>query len=112
ALSNDAFHRARAWAEQRPYFILLLDIPETAGLNLSAREQLGEWTRRMPPQAIIAFGSNFQVRVVFEMLQRAISRLSGQPLHRYFAPNEAAARAWLAEIRPLLANARRFRHAL
>lgn len=96
--------RIEAWAEVRPYFLILLDLSEDVAFHVAAREQLGEWARRMPPHAIAAFGSSFHLRIVFEMLQRATSRLGGQPVHRYFAPNETAARAWLSEIRPNLSN--------
>jgi CheY-like chemotaxis protein len=111
-LSDAAIRHVQMWAEQRPYFLILLDMSETTVFNFNAREQLSEWVRHMPPYAMVAFGSDFHAQVVFEMLQRAILRLSGQPLHRYFAPNELAARAWLDDIRPSLSNRRRLRHAL
>lgn len=93
------FDAVAEWIRSRPHYMVLLAMSETNELAAKTREQLGKWAKSKPPYAIAAFGADFHRQVVFETIHRAISRLGGRPLHRYFAGTEVAARVWLDEIR-------------
>ncbi|MDC3955255.1 response regulator [Polyangium jinanense] len=106
AVTNDigkaALSRMEAWARPRPYYLILFDMSETVDLDAAARDQMSAWARRVPPHAMAVFGADFHIQVVLEMVQRAVSKLTGRPLHRNFSRDEAAARAWLDKMRPSL----------
>ncbi|MDI1449044.1 response regulator [Polyangium sp. 6x1] len=95
-----ALSRLEAWAGPRPYYLILFDMSETVDLDAAARDHMSAWARRVPPHAMAAFGADFHIQVVLEMVQRAVSKLSGKPLHRHFSQDEATARAWLDKMRP------------
>ncbi|WP_170229844.1 response regulator [Polyangium fumosum] len=91
--------RLEEWAGPRPYYLILFDMSETVALDAAARDHMSAWARRVPPHAMAAFGADFHIQVVLEMVQRAVSKLTGKPLHRHFSRDEAAARAWLDKVR-------------
>ncbi|MDI1479337.1 response regulator [Polyangium sp. y55x31] len=104
AVANDlgkaAISRLEAFARPRPYYLILFDMSESVDLDAAARDHMSAWARRVPPHAMAVFGADFHIQVVLEMVQRAVSKLTGKPLHRHFSRDEAAARAWLETMRP------------
>ena len=88
------------WAAPRPYYLILFDMSEVVDIDAAARDHLSAWAKRVPPHAMASFGADFRVQVVLEMVQRAVSKLTGKPLHRHFSRDEATARAWLDTMRP------------
>jgi len=94
-----ALTQLETWAGPRPYYLILFDMSETVALDAAARDHMSAWARRVPPHAMAAFGADFHIQVVLEMVQRAVSKLTGKPLHRHFSRDEATARAWLDKVR-------------
>lgn len=99
-LGKAAISRLEAFARPRPYYLILFDMSESVDLDAAARDHMSAWARRVPPHAMAVFGADFHIQVVLEMVQRAVSKLTGKPLHRHFSRDEAAARAWLETMRP------------
>ncbi|MBK9262055.1 MAG: hypothetical protein IPM54_19905 [Polyangiaceae bacterium] len=90
------------WSRGQPYMLFVVDVVELTAFSGEARKVLASNGHRLPPRVLSFFGASFKVQVLLDMMDRATAlRGSKNRFTRHF-PDEPSARAWAAEMRPVL----------
>ena len=87
------------WSRGRPFVLLLMDLRAVGAISPAARQVLTSNGHRLPPRALALHGGSFTVRVVTNMMERASWLLGSRNRWARHWADEAAARAWLDEMR-------------
>lgn len=94
-----------AWCVGRPYMLTLASVSGVTTWTAGARKvALSSHRIRLPPRALALYGGGFALRMSVEMLMRATSALGARDRYFFHGHDEAAARAWLTDMRPKLAG--------
>jgi hypothetical protein len=95
-----------AWARELRYVLVLVDVVKLSSVSGEARKIITSNGHRLPPRAISVFGGSFATQVLIGLLDRACTLLGSKDRIVKHWPDEKSARAWAAQMRPLLlANA-------
>lgn len=90
------------WSRGQPYMLFVVDVVELTAFSGEARKVLASNGHRFPPRVLSFFGGSFKVQVLLDLMDRATAlRGSKNRFARHF-PDETSARAWAAEMRPVL----------
>ncbi|MDI1480450.1 hypothetical protein [Polyangium sp. y55x31] len=95
--------RAELLADQR-YLLTLADLRRVEGVEPACRRSIAT-IRDERAQATAFVGGSFRFRVVAELIANAARVFARRKLAFQFFPDEASARAWLAEMRRTLRGA-------
>jgi len=86
----------RQWMENIDYALILCDVRAQERTDPEARQVALNWNTSNVPRALAIVGASYPMRVLFDMLFRAIELLRRRPLHIAFHDDEIQAREWLA----------------
>jgi len=101
-----ALSRARAeHGRDLPYILFLADQTHLGDTSAEARRAFREEGRSHLPSATAIVGASRTMRVLADLAFRAINFFRRDPVHFRFFEDEASARAWLNEMRPVLVRA-------
>jgi hypothetical protein len=84
------------------YILYVVDHARIGETSPEARRVFREEGQSDLPSATAIIGSSFKLRVLADLAFRAVNFFRRSPVHFRFFDDEAAARAWLDEMRPVL----------
>ena len=90
------------WSEGAPCLLVIVDVRQLSSMSQQARKVGASMGYRLPPRATAVVGGSFAVRMLMDLVLRASELLGTKKRFTKHCPDEAAARAWVAEMRPLL----------
>ena len=90
------------WSDGAPCLLVIVDIRQLSSMSQQARKVGASMGYRLPPRATAVVGGSFAVRMLMDLVLRASELLGTKKRFTKHCPDEAAARAWVAEMRPLL----------
>lgn len=102
AAARDYVERLVDWAAYKPYVILLVNVTELRSYSPGARKVLATNGARMPPRVFAHFGGSYATQVMLDLVVRGSTSLGSKNRWASHFPDEAGARAWANEMRPLL----------
>jgi hypothetical protein len=94
-----------SWAGSRAVIFVLINLSNLSGIAAEARRTAVVESMRLPRRAVAVYGGSFGVRIALDMIIRASALLRRTPQTVFYAPSEAAARAWFDRARERLAGA-------
>lgn len=88
------------------WVFMVSDMTDALPAPLEARKVIANWTL-LGRYAMAAHGISTPVRVIMQLMQAARKMMGRPGLEAYAAPDETAARQWVAELRRTLQAAKR-----
>ncbi|MRG96478.1 STAS/SEC14 domain-containing protein [Polyangium spumosum] len=102
---RDLVEALEAFGGDRPYLLVLASVSRVTTWTAGARKvALSSHRIRLPRRAVALHGGGFALRMSIGMLMRATAALGARERFVFHGDDEAAARAWLAQMRPRLAG--------
>lgn len=101
---EDAQHFHGAVAESRRRYgsvYVLVDSSGAGAITPETRRWIAEWNKTHHVNGVAIFGSSLVVRTLLTLVLHAIALLRSQAVPSVFVKDEAAARAWLQDLRSL-----------
>lgn len=102
AAARNFVERLVVWTADKPYIVLLLDVSELRSYSAGARRVLASNGSRMPPRVFAHFGGTYATQVMLDLVLRGSASLGSKNRWASHLPDEAEARAWVNEMRPML----------
>jgi hypothetical protein len=90
------------WGRNQPYLLVVINVMQVSSFSTEARKVLTSNGHRLPPRVLSFFGGSFATHVLLDLMDRASSLLGSKNRVAKHWPDEKSARAWAAEMRPVL----------